>query len=293
MKKSLFPWMAAALLLAASCTGGQPGFKTEKQHFADSTGHARLTLNAELPVANDEGTAVMRQTLVDVMDRALSQIDSYDGKRTFPRFEGDINDTKALFAYYEEQTLADIGARSQAACDERAAGIMESETLSDEEKQRYISQAPGWAFDFNLEKVYETERFVVFDSQNYVYLGGAHGGVVGAGPMTFDKKSGMRIRDFFQPGVEEEMQPLLRRGMGEYFKERMEAVDMELDAFLSLDGGRIPLPKWAPCPGKDGLKLIYQQYEVAPYAAGMPEFVLSYEEVAPYLQAEAKADLGL
>jgi len=33
--------------------------------------------------------------------------------------------------------------------------------------------------------------------------------------------------------------------------------------------------------------LSYQQYEIAPYAAGMPSFVLTYQEVRPYLTKEA------
>ena len=46
-------------------------------------------------------------------------------------------------------------------------------------------------------------------------------------------------------------------------------------------------------PTADGLKFIYQQYEVTAYVDGMPEFTLTYDEVAPYLLPEAKADLGL
>ena len=285
--------MAALLILAVSCIGGKPEFKTETRHYEDSTEHATLSIDAELPVASTEGASVMRQTLVDVMDNALSHIDNYSKKRYFPRFEGDINDTEALFSYYEKQSLDEIGALAQAMCDERAQGILESETLTDEEKDKYLDDMPGWGFEFNLKKVHETDSYVVFDSQNYIYMGGAHGGIVGEGPMTFDKKSGMRIRDFFEPGSEEGMQELLRRGMTEYFKERMEDAGTTLENHLQLNGRLIPLPKWAPCPTADGLKLIYQQYEVAAYADGMPEFVLPYGEVAPFLLPETRKDLGL
>lgn len=285
--------MAVLLMLAAACTGDKPEFKTETRHYEGSTEHATLTIDAELPVATTEGSSVMRQTLVDVMDNALSRIDSYAKKRYFPRFEGDVNDTDALFEYYEKQSLDEIGALAQEMCDERAQGILESETLTDEEKDKYLDDMPGWGFEFNLKKVYETPSYVVFDSQNYIYMGGAHGGIVGAGPMTFDKKSGMRIRDFFEPGSEEGMQELLRSGMAEYFRERMDDTDTALEDHLQLDGKLIPLPKWAPCPTEDGLKLIYQQYEVAAYAAGMPEFVLPYKEVAQFLLPEARKDLGL
>ena len=37
----------------------------------------------------------------------------------------------------------------------------------------------------------------------------------------------------------------------------------------------------------------YQQYEIASYAAGMPEFTIPFEDLFPYLTPEAKALVGL
>ncbi len=293
MKKFLYLGAVAVLALAASCTGGKPDFKTEKHSSELTADYARLSIQAELPLATTDGASVMRQTLVDVMDKALSHIDNYEQKRFFPRFDGDVNDSGALFSYYEHQALEEITFLSQGMFDERAEGIRESETLSDEEKEKFVADFPGWEFDFNLEKTWETDLIAVFDSQNYLYMAGAHGGVIGEGPMTFDKQSGMRIRDFFVDGAEKDMQSLLRDGMLEYFKERMAAVGSELEDHLNLKNGLIPLPQWAPRPCQDGLTFIYQQYEVAAYVDGMPEFTLAYEDVAPYLLPEAKRDLGL
>ena len=274
MKKFLAFGVAAMLVLAASCTGDAPGLKTEKYAGEPSADHASLGLYVELPKATTEGAAVMRQTLVDVMDKALSNIDDYGAKRFYPRFEGDINDSKALFSYYEQHTLEELAALSEAVCE-----------LGEERTD--------WGLEFKIEKTWETDRIAVFDSRSVVYAGGAHGGVIGAGPMTFDKQSGMRIRDFFAPGAEKEMQSLLRDGMLEYFKESIAAVGSELDDYLDLKDGLIPLPKWDPRPCADGLVFTYQHYEVASYGDGMPEFILAYEDVAPYLLPEAKTDLGL
>ena len=293
MKKTVILGMAAALVLAAACNPSNKGFKTETRDYADSTAHSYLTIKAELPVAATEGTTVMRQTLVDVMDKALSHIDNYEQKRAFPRFDGDPDDTDALFSYYEQQALASIGALSQATVDERAKYILESDTLSDAEKQAYLDNAPKWGFEFNLQKTWENDKIAVFDSQNYIYMAGAHGGIIGDGPMTFDKESGMRIRDFFEPGAVADMQKLLRSGMESYFAERMAAVGTELEDHLQLKDGLIPLPEWSPRPCEEGLTFIYQQYEVAAYADGMPEFTLSYKDVKPFLLPEAKKDLGL
>ena len=274
MKKILSFGAAAVLVLAASCTGGAPGLKTEQYVGEPSSDHASLGLYVELPKATTEAAAVMRQTLVDVMDKALSNIGEYGTKRFYPRFEGDINDSKALFAYYEQQTLEELAALSKAVSD-----LSEDHT--------------DWGCEFKIEKTWETERIAVFDSRSVVYAGGAHGGVAGDGPMTFDMQSGMRVRDFFVPGAEVAMQPLLRDGMLEYFKESVAAVGSELDDYLDLKDGLSPLPKWDPRPCADGLVFTYQHYEVASYGDGMPEFILAYEDVAPFLLPEAKIDLGL
>ena len=62
---------------------------------------------------------------------------------------------------------------------------------------------------------------------------------------------------------------------------------------MLLDGDLIPLPTWQPFPSKDGLVFTYQQYEIAPYAAGMPAFTIPYEDIAPYVLVEVRPILGL
>ncbi|MBP5626157.1 MAG: DUF3298 domain-containing protein [Bacteroidales bacterium] len=293
MKNSVLFGMAAALLLVASCTPKLSGIRTEKCQFSDEGAHARLSIEAELPVAATEGTAVMRQTLVDMMDRALTHIGYGEEGRAFPRFDGDIDDAGALGTYYGGKAFADLAAKSQADVDLRTADIEANGALTDEERAHALAEIPGWEFDFKLKKVYETDRIAVFDAIEYIYLGGAHGGVGGDGALTFDKESGMRIRDFFVPGAAAEMQDLLRRGLTEYFAEASGGTEYNVEDFLHLDGELIPLPAWAPMPMKSGLVLTYQQYEIAAYAAGMPSFTLSYKDAEPFLLPETKADLGL
>ncbi len=293
MKKSVLFGMAAALVLAASCTPKVSGIRTEKCQFSDEGAHARLSIEAELPVAATEGTAVMRQTLVDVMDKALSNIDPGESRRVFLRYDGDLDDAKALCDYYGANAFVDMTAKVQADVDERTADIQSNTELTEEEREHALAEIPGWEFDFKLEKVYETERIAVFESFNYIYLGGAHGGIVGDGALTFDKESGMRIRDFFVPGAAAQMQDLLRQGLEAYFAEASDGAEYDLADFLQLDGDLIPLPQWAPKPTEEGLVLTYQQYEIAAYAAGMPSFTLSYAEAAPFLLPEVKKDLGL
>ena len=58
---------------------------------------------------------------------------------------------------------------------------------------------------------------------------------------------------------------------------------------LFIDDRFIPLPSWPLYPSGDGLAFIYQQYEIASYADGMPSFTIPYADIEPYMTPEAKA----
>ena len=112
--------------------------------------------------------------------------------------------------------------------------------------------------------------------------------------MTFDKKEGALVDKMLDPACLDAIQPLLRKGIAQYFSEGgMEIAQEELDNYLSLETGVVPFPGWTPYPGEDGLVFTYQQYEIAAYAAGMPEFTVPYADILPYLTPEAKALLDL
>lgn len=289
MKRLFILVMAAVLVLAASCTSGRGPLALESRQFADSTAHAYLTMGIELPVAKGKAAAEIRRQLVDVMDEALSHIDTYQEERAFPPFNGNAGDSEALFNYYEKNALEAIGAASDADVNERADNIREAEDLTEAEKQKYIAYLAGWGYEFSLKKTEETEKYVVFDSQDYVFRGGAHGGIIGAGPMTFSKKDGTRVTDFFVPDCLSDLQPLLIKGLEVYYRDFLETTQQRLLDHVTLKDGLIPLPEWAPYPSADGLELVYQQYEIGPYVDGMPTCTLAWEDVAPFLSPQAKA----
>ena len=284
--------LAAFALTACLSCGKDPSLQTEIREYADSTAHSYLTLHAELPVGATPAARQIRQALVEVMDTQLSQIAPGEADRYFPRFAGNIDDTDALLTYYKDQTLAQIGKLSQDDADERERFIREDVELSEEQKAEILADIPSWGYDFKLEKLAETPGYVVFQSQNYIFMGGAHGGVTGDGYLTFDKKTGQRIEAMLDPGCTADIQPLLVKGLLGYYSEfDVNMSEEELKEHLQLEGDLIPLPAWTPYPTADGLCFVYQQYEIASYADGMPAFTLPYEEVQPYLTPEAQAIL--
>lgn len=64
--------------------------------------------------------------------------------------------------------------------------------------------------------------------------------------------------------------------MTEYFKSK-DADDFR-DALL-VNPDTLPLPSSSPYFLADGVHFVYQQYEIAPYAAGMPGCVVPYSRV--------------
>lgn len=283
--------MATCAFLA--CNPSAKDLKTESFEFADSTAHSHLTIQAELPVPGKGAAGEIRTKLLEVMDGQLSHIGTYEEDRMFPAFDGSTDQSEALMAYYRGKAQEVISRLSQEDFDERVQSIEENDGITDEERAEILSDMPGWEYDFSLLKTGETDRYVVFLSEDYIYLGGAHGGLIGRGPLTFDKKDGHLVTEFLNPGLLEEIQPLLRKGLVTYFSDDGETVQPDqLDDWLMLENGLIPFPAWAPFPSEEGLVFTYQQYEIASYAAGMPNFTLSYDEILPFLTPEAKQLLG-
>ena len=294
MKKfTLIAW-AAACILAAACAGGPKPLKTSVCQAADSAAYVTMSLDIELPDPGTGASGAIRRELVSLLDDQLGTISSYENERHFPPFSGDADDNGALLEYYRSHAFAVVDSLSSGDAAERASYIREDPDLTEEQKAEILADFPVWSFEYTLKKVAETERYAVFQSQNYIYMGGAHGGLTGAGCVTFDKKDGHRVAAFLEPSCVTEIQPLLLGGLASYFSEFGDPVSPEaVREQLFVEDGPIPLPAWTPYPAEEGLAFVYQQYEIASYAAGMPAFTLPYEDIAPWLTADARQLLGL
>lgn len=94
---------------------------------------------------------------------------------------------------------------------------------------------------------------------------------------------------------------LLKKGARKYFstdKSRGEITDEELCEMLLLDisGSPVtvqqldsfPLPSTPPYFTRKGVTFVYQAYEIAPYAAGIPTFTVDFDDIDKYLSDEGK-----
>ena len=176
-----------------------------------------------------------------------------------------------------------------------------------EAQQEGYSEGMQYSYNLHIYLLEANEHYVTYQSNAEGFLGGAHGFAT-ASAQSFSAATGQRIgyetkynfekeayeishQTLFKTPLSPKLYALIKEGVRGYFKEfdNNAPTDEELhDLLIGVDNvNRIPLPSSAPAFTKNGLSFVYQQYEIAPYAAGMVNFNLPYDKVLPYLAKEA------
>ena len=136
----------------------------------------------------------------------------------------------------------------------------------------------NYAFDLSVQRVYETRRFITFVAETYNYAGGAHG-VQTRVYATFVKASGHRLTwdDIILPKRKAKFCGLVTDGLQDFFGVKgFAALKERLLVEGKVSRTSFPLPKNGPGLLEDGLRVQYEAYEIAPYAAGQPLSVVPY-----------------
>ena len=151
----------------------------------------------------------------------------------------------------------------------------------------------GLSYDLSIRKTGETDRYLTYETSCYVFLGGAHGSAL-CRPVNIVKATGKVLAATVDTLKQKALQPILRRGVKEYISkaENRKIKDSDLQNMLFVEHGIIPLPTTVPVLTPEGLRFVYQQYEIGPYALGMVEFTVPYADVKSCLTKEA-AELAL
>lgn len=151
----------------------------------------------------------------------------------------------------------------------------------------------GLSYDLSIRKTGETNRYLTYETSCYVFLGGAHGSAV-CYPVNIVRSTGRVLAATVDTLKQKALQPILRRGVKEYISkaENRKIKDRDLQNMLFVEHGIIPLPATVPVLTPEGLRFVYQQYEIGPYALGMVEFTVPYADVKSCLTKEA-AELAL
>ena len=184
-------------------------------------------------------------------------------------YTGNLADTTSMFDHYAKEYLTDDD---------------ETGTDSDEE----------FSFDGVNESeftiIWQNDKLVTYQLKEYWYGGGAHGGTFIAG-FTFRKSDGRLFgSDMFM--AKADLQKELHEGLATYFGA---TTDEELEQQLFLSNyqsvSNLPMPKADPWIDGEGVHLVYGEYEIACYAAGLPEVIIPLNRAKKYFTATVLKEL--
>lgn len=279
----------AALLIATACiTGCKTGQKESAkagQEMESSIAEAEeLTTDSivfsengkgyscNMKIDFPQGNGKIDEGIKDFLISALSDFAACDNPdKPKAEYKGDKNDGKALLDFYGKQRSKDMG--------EEYKDLLEFDNREEEPSP--------FSFDGSIRLKEEAAKYVTYGIESYVYLGGAHGSSV-LQEVNIIRETGKVLATSVDTTKTKEMQPILRKGVIEYFKECGEDIsDDKLNDMLFINDNTIHLPALTPSLSKNGLKFIYQQYEIGPYALGMVSFTVPYDKIKTFMTEEA------
>ena len=202
-------------------------------------------------------------TLVDSLRKyILDSASIYEDDQPIGVFHGDMNDGQKVFNYYFNLSANHLKSTVEDLGDDNPYG--------------------NFVLAKQVTKEYETDKFVTMYYECYMFEGGAHGMSFCEG-RTFSKASAKSVTwDMFKNI--KAMNTYVKNGLKKYFEV---SSDSELkDCLMGSDVNDIPLPACDPYFTKDGVCFVYSIYEIASYAAGMPTFVIPYDQIRPFLNEE-------
>ena len=163
------------------------------------------------------------------------------------------------------------------------------ELIKESQADLRSSKEPVMEYEFmwDITAPVASDSCVTYTSNFYCYTGGAHGSTQ-VMQNTFDAQGiPFTTETMFAPESLDSLRQLVATNLAnQYFHEAN--VDA-MKANLILSGDNVPLPSTDPAFYPNGVRFVYQQYEIAPYSAGLPECTIPYSVIRPYLSPAAAA----
>ena len=262
MKKTIYLLLLASLMLACSNTNEKATVATN-DNTVTTDGNTVATADSIVFSFEDEKTVCSIKTDVPAPTLALS-VGEWLDEQLGGYYTGDARDTQALIDFYGRAWNDTL----------RAAA------------EEYNNGVP-MEYEATVTKDYETDKVVTYVMNTYLGLGGAHPTSRCVG-VTFRKSDGRRlgweiVRGYFSYYLSDMIRTRLMTYFGASTEEELEQMMPDTSIYS------IPLPQTPPFFTEEGVMFIYQQYEIAAYAMGMPSDVIPYAELKPYLTSWAQA----
>ena len=271
MKKTLFVCTLAMMLCSCnsiigkvSALTGKSDLKTDSIVVAKDQQHAMVRYYVDFPT---EGNSLL-----------VNAIREYVNEQLGGTYDGDESNGQLMIDTYAQNEWSSL--------------VSQYNELLAETENEFMNDISFYT-EYEIRKIYETDKFVTFQTFTMTYLGGAHGMHNQIG-VTFRKSDGRRfgysmMRQLYSEGFYN----ITKEGLRSYFSQAgmgKPESDEELKEWLmtSDDVNYLSHTRCEPYMVEDGVLFIYQPYEIAAYAAGMPEFTVSYQDIKPYLTVGAQ-----
>lgn len=164
------------------------------------------------------------------------------------------------------------------------------EAYFQEDMNRFFAEEgnePNSSFEGSYSLSEQTDLYVTYIAEGYVYTGGAH-------PMpwyygaTFSKTDGSIIGyDLF-----DDPEQLIGIVSENIQKQYFEPNNTEEEEYLFEPDETFQLPTNEPWIETDSVVFCYEPFEIAPYAAGMPLCKIALADLKPYLSEKGKSFLN-
>ena len=240
---------------------------TDSISRAPSDAKCSVELTVDYPTAGPEALvdSVRAYIATEVKSFYMARLDG-DGSPRPAEYSGDLKDGKALVDFHSEHILADM------------QDIYRSLTKDYGGTEMYMTDQG------HIRRTSENDSIVSYEAGCYQYEGGAHG-LYWVEGTTFRKSDGKRIVIDLDLSKVDAMQPLLREGLATYLRDN--GAETTIDDLLKSDtfisDGQIPLPSTNPYLTADGVKFVYQEYEIGPYAIATPTFTIPLKDIQPFI----------
>jgi hypothetical protein len=147
------------------------------------------------------------------------------------------------------------------------------------QKNKFPDETIGWEAKIDGEVAYEDENIVTIQLRAYIFTGGAHG-YAPTRFLNFDKKKGLELENW---ELFKDQDVFMRFAETKFrIQEHVPQGKPINSTGFMFDDNRFYLSENIGFT-KDGLKLFYDQYEVASYADGPIVVNLPFNEVRDYL----------
>lgn len=259
MKKTKIILGALFALCMASCTNkgvnadNDEALKTDTVVFKQDNKEISVNIKAEFPI---KGNQLLTNSIAEYISEQLGGT-----------YMGTLSNGDSIVNYY---------------------GTIQQDSIKRTRQEFGETNSIQYTYNCEIKKEVETKQFVTYTTYSDVFLGGAHGSHFLQGA-TFRKSDGRKFGfDMLRNTDSEAFHALIKEGLMDYFNQQGTehiTTDAQLKEMLMTDNdvNYLPLPVTAPYLTEQGVTFIYQSYEIACYAAGMPTFTIPYDKIKPFL----------